>query len=98
MKENILGQIWITIDRRTPRWMRQYTFNVTLYNTYTISSLVVESIPQLLLNLANRLVKGHFTALSLVSLFFSGTSIAYQILKVVLYVGIMDKDIKDFIL
>ncbi len=86
-------------DSFTPEWMRRLKLNASVYNTFFVTEIIVESIPQMVINLANGyFLPGSFSVFSWMSLFFSAVMILYNVLKIVYYVGILNKDIKDFVL
>ncbi len=61
--------------------------------------LICESLPQLMLNLANMYVLNVWNdPISVTSAIFSATVIAYNVIKIVYFVGYKDKDLKQFVL
>ena len=63
-----------------------------------MTELIVESLPQLLLNIANSHYTNKWTTIAIISAAFSGSTIAYSMLKFIFYVGYQNKDLKDFVL
>ena len=47
--DSLLWKIYLWIDNKTPQWLLKYKVNADLYNTYFISELIVESLPQLMM-------------------------------------------------
>ena len=47
--DSLLWKIYLWIDHKTPHWLLKYKVNADLYNTYFISELIVESLPQLMM-------------------------------------------------
>ena len=49
VEDSLLWKIYLWIDMKTPDWILKYKVNADLYNTYFISELIVESLPQLMM-------------------------------------------------
>ena len=98
VKGNCLWTLYYRIDDLAPWFIRRVKVNTEVYNTYFLTELICESFPQLLLNLANGWITGDWNQIAYISAFFSGSIIAYNITKIVYYVGYKNKDLKQFLL
>ena len=96
-----VGRVWYLyywIESQTPKAMRKYMVEANVYNAYFISELIVESLPQLLLNVTNAHFQDQWNEISIVSAAFSGAIISYAVIKYVYYVGYHDYDMKQIML
>ena len=87
----IIFRIYLFIDKYTPKWMRSLIINANVYNTYFLTELIVESLPQCILIICNAYLKNQWTPISIASICFSGGMINYQVLKIVYYVGYLGR-------
>merc|ERR1719461_1834976 len=94
----IIFKIYLFIDKYTPKWMRQFYINANVYNTYFLTELIVESLPQSILITTNVYLTNDWTPISVASIFFSGGMIIYNVLKIVYYVGYLGKDMRSVVL
>ena len=63
----------------TPSWMSSLYINESIYNSYLMSELIVESLPLLLLNLVNMFfLSDRITTVSIVQATFSGLLVVYS--------------------
>ena len=96
--DSLLWRIWLWIDHFTPVWMLKYKVDAHIYTSYFMTELIVESTPQLLINIANAYINDEWTMLAIISAMFSGLTIAYSMLKFIYYVGYLNYDLKRFVL
>lgn len=94
----LIFKIYLWIDQYTPRWMRYLYINANVYNTYFVTELIVESLPQCILIVTDTYLKGAWSEISVASIMFSGIMIAYNVLKIVYYVGYMGQDMRSVVL
>eukprot|EP00483_Globobulimina_turgida_P008141 UN08157 len=78
--------------------MRHLYINANVYNTYFLTELIVESLPQCILIITNAYLKNDWTPIPIASIFFSGGMIVYNVAKIVYYVGYMNKDMPSVVL
>ena len=93
-----LWWLYYWIEGQTPKAMKRYYVEANVYNAYFISELIVESLPQLLLNVTNAHFQNRWNEISVVTAAFSGAIITYSVLKFVYYVGYRDYDMKQIML
>ncbi|ETO30331.1 hypothetical protein RFI_06787 [Reticulomyxa filosa] len=71
---------------------------VNSFAVFVIFFCAIESLPQLMLNIANSQLSNSFTTVGYVSAFFSVMMIAYHVFKIVYLVGFRNQDFKNFLL
>ena len=94
----LIFDIYLWIDQYTPRWMRYLHINANVYNTYFLTELIVESLPQCILIVTDTYLQGQWNVISIASILFSGIMIVYNVLKIVYYVGFLDQDMRVVVL
>ena len=86
------------INDQTPDVMLKLKIEANVYNAYFVSELIVESLPQLVLNVTNAYYNQSWSEFSIVSTAFSATMIFVSVLKFVYFVGFKNLEMREFML
>merc|ERR1712176_1045095 len=82
----------------TPYWMSSLYINEAVYNNYLMSELIIESVPLLMLNLANMfLLEDRMTIMSLIQAGCSVLFLFYTIAKTVYFVRFNELNLAKFL-
>ena len=86
------------INSQTPDAMLRLKIEANVYNAYFVSELIVESLPQLVLNFTNAYYNESWSLFSIISTVFSATMIFVSVLKFVYFVGFRNLEMREFML
>ena len=90
--------LWLCVDRHTPSWISKYDVDPNIYNNFWITELVVESLPQLIINVSNSYFEETWSPVSIVSAVFSIAIVLFSICKIIYKIGFQGLDLKKTLL
>ena len=92
------GYLFYCIDKYTPHWLKKYDVDPNIYNNFWMTELVVESLPQLVINVCNAFWAEAWSEISIVSAVFSITIVVWSLCKIVYKIGFQGLDLKTTLL
>jgi len=93
-----LWRLYYRVDGWAPQSIKRLKISAELYNSFFVSELICQSLPQLMLNIVNSQLSHSFSVVGYISAFFSAAMIVYNVAKIVYSVGFRNQDFKNFLL